>query len=108
MLKGRVASEVRSDLFGHEGETETARTYDEEVELSIKLNALQLLTPLTEHIAPSLPINIRPLNRLRHGNRGPASRLGSTGSKKSMVQPNDGDKSLVLSGAKACRKERKI
>lgn len=52
MLKGRVASEVRCDLFGHEGETETARTYDEEVELSIKLDALQLLTPITAHIAP--------------------------------------------------------
>jgi integrase len=107
MLKGRVASEVRCDLFGHEGETETARTYDEEVELSIKLDALQLLTPLTEHIAPSLPINIRPLNRLRHGNRGPASRLGPSASKKSMVQPNDGDRSLVLRAAKACRKEQK-
>ncbi|MEJ8629477.1 hypothetical protein P0F65_05875 [Sphingomonas sp. I4] len=30
MLKGRVEDSVRCDIFGHEGETETARTYDEE------------------------------------------------------------------------------
>jgi len=80
MLKGRVASEVRCDLFGHEGETETARTYDEEVELSIKLDALHLLTPLTAHIPVSQPINIRPVHRLRHGVPKPVRRPTSTGS----------------------------
>jgi integrase len=78
LLKGRVASEVRCDLFGHEGETETARTYDEEAELSIKLEALQLLTPITAHIQPSHPINIRPVHRLRHGSRASTSRLNPT------------------------------
>jgi integrase len=78
MMKGLVASEVRCDLFGHEGETETARTYDEEAELSIKLEALQLLTPITAHIQPSHPINIRPVHRLRHGSRASTSRLNPT------------------------------
>lgn len=75
MLKGRVSDSVRCDIFGHEGETETARTYDEEAELEVKLDALRLLTPLTEHILASLPIRIRPADRLRHGVRGPKSRL---------------------------------
>ncbi|WP_156364008.1 hypothetical protein [Sphingomonas sp. Leaf198] len=78
MMKGRVASEVRCDLFGHEGETETARTYDEEAELSIKLEALQLLTPITAHIQPSHPINIRPVHRLRHRSRASTLRLSPT------------------------------
>jgi len=78
MMKGRVTSEVRCDLFGHEGETETVRTYDEEAELSIKLEALQLLTPITAYIQPSHPINIRPVHRLRHGSRASTSRLSPT------------------------------
>ncbi|MDR6116041.1 MULTISPECIES: hypothetical protein [unclassified Sphingomonas] len=75
MLKGVVPDSVRCDIFGHEGETETARTYDEEANLSIKLEALKHLTPLTEHIPATLPIRIRPANRLKFGVRVP-SRLG--------------------------------
>ena len=75
ILKGVVPDSVRCDIFGHEGETETARTYDDEAELSIKLEALKHLTPLTAHIQPSLPIHIRPANRLKFGVRTP-SRLG--------------------------------
>ncbi|WP_375271462.1 hypothetical protein [Sphingomonas sp.] len=67
MMKGKVEDSVRGDIFGHEGDTETARTYDEEAELHIKLEALKLLTPITQQIQPSLPIRIRPLDRLRHG-----------------------------------------
>ena len=58
MLKGRVPDSVRCDIFGHEGETETERTYDEEAELEVKLDALRLLTPLTAHIPASLPVRI--------------------------------------------------
>lgn len=78
ILKGKVQDSVRCDIFGHEGETETSRTYDEEADLAIKLDALGYLTPLTEHIKPSLPIRIRPVGRLRHGVRKPSqpSRLG--------------------------------
>lgn len=75
MLKGLVQDSVRCDIFGHEGETETARTYDEEADLSIKLEALKHLTPLTAHIPATLPIRIRPANRLKFGVRVP-SRLG--------------------------------
>lgn len=75
MLKGVVPDSVRCDIFGHEGETETARSYDDEAELSIKLEALRYLTPLTEHLQPSLPIRIRPASRLKFGVRIP-SRLG--------------------------------
>lgn len=75
ILKGVVPDSVRCDIFGHEGETETARTYDDEAELSIKLEALKHLTPLTAHIQPSLPIRIRPANRLKFGVR-TLSRLG--------------------------------
>jgi integrase len=78
MLKGKVQDSVRCDIFGHEGETETSRTYDEEADLAIKLDALRHLTPLTQHIKPSLPIRIRTMARLRHGVRNPSqpSRLG--------------------------------
>lgn len=72
MLKGIVPDSVRCDIFGHEGETETARTYDDEADLSIKLDALRHLTPLTEHIQPTLPIRIRPADRLRFGVRTPS------------------------------------
>jgi hypothetical protein len=65
MLKGVVPDSVRCDIFGHESEAETARTYDDEADLSIKLEALRFLTPLTEHLQPSLPIRIRPANRLK-------------------------------------------
>ena len=75
MLKGRVPDSVRCDIFGHERETETERTYDEEAELEVKLDALRLLTPLTAHIPASLPIRIRPAERLRHGVRGPKSQF---------------------------------
>jgi hypothetical protein len=67
MLKGRVTDSVRCDLFGHEGETETERTYDEEADLLVKLDALKLLSPVTKHIEPVLPIRIRSADRLRHG-----------------------------------------
>lgn len=67
MLKGKVTDSVRCDLFGHEGETETERTYDEEADLSVKLDALRLLSPVTEHILPTFPVTIRPPERLRHG-----------------------------------------
>lgn len=67
MLKGRVPDSVRCDLFGHEGETETERTYDEEADLSVKLDALRLLSPVTEHILPAFPVTIRSPERLRHG-----------------------------------------
>lgn len=67
LLKGRVPDSLRCDIFGHEGETETASTYDEEAELELKLEALRLLTPLTAQIEASLPIRIRPPERLRHG-----------------------------------------
>lgn len=69
LLKGHVQDSVRCDLFGHEGETETSRTYDEEADLGIKLEALRHITLLTAHIRPSLPIRIRPADRLRHGVR---------------------------------------
>ncbi|MFW2853592.1 hypothetical protein ACM61V_17055 [Sphingomonas sp. TX0543] len=77
MLKGVVPDSVRCNIFGHEGETEKARTFDDEADLSIKLEALKHLTPLTEHIPPVLPIRIRPANRLKFGGRIP-SRLGRT------------------------------
>ena len=72
MMKGHVEDSVRCDIFGHEGETETARTYDEEAELTVKLAALRWLTPLTAHIQAQ-PVRIRPADRLRHGVRGPSS-----------------------------------
>lgn len=74
-MKGRVPSEVRCDIFGHEGETETARTYDEEAELSLKLDALKLLTPLTAHIPATLPIRLRPPERRQHRTRAAKVRL---------------------------------
>lgn len=82
MLKGKVEDSVRCDIFGHEGETETSSTYDEEANLAIKLDALRYLTPLTEHIKPNLPVRIRPTARLRHGVRKPSqpSRLGLSSS----------------------------
>lgn len=67
MMKGKVEDSLRGDIFGHEGSTETSRTYDEEAELNLKLEALKLLTPLTAHIAPALPIRLRPAQRLKHG-----------------------------------------
>ena len=78
MLKGLVQDSVRCDIFGHEGDTETARTYDDEAELSIKLDALKFTTPFTQHINANLPVRIRPKDRLRHGVRTPRqkSRLG--------------------------------
>ncbi len=66
-LKGRVSDSLRCDIFGHEGETETASTYDDEADLQLKLDALALLTPFTAHIQPHLPVRIRPAERLRHG-----------------------------------------
>jgi hypothetical protein len=81
ILKGVVPDSVRCDIFGHEGETETARTYDDEAELSIKLEALKHLTPLTAHIHPSLPIRVRPTSRLKFGVRTP-SRLGPPKARK--------------------------
>jgi integrase len=74
-MKGRVPSEVRCDIFGHEGETETARTYDEEAELSLKLDALKLLTPLTAHIPATLPIRLRLPERRQHRTRAAKVRL---------------------------------
>jgi len=75
MLKGKAEDSIRCDIFGHAGETETSRNYDEEANLAIKLDALRHLTPLTERI---MPIRIRPMARLRHGVRKPSqpSRLG--------------------------------
>ncbi|WP_156347832.1 hypothetical protein [Sphingomonas sp. Leaf231] len=74
-LKGRVSDSVRCDIFGHEGETETASTYDDEADLQLKFDALALLTPFTAHIEPHLPVRIRPLDRLRHGASWRQSRL---------------------------------
>ena len=78
MLKGRVSDSLRCDIFGHEGETETASTYDDEADLDLKLGALMLLTPLTAQIEPHLPIRIRPLDRLRHGASWRRPRLKTT------------------------------
>lgn len=69
MMKGKVEDSVRCDILGHEGETETARTYDEEADLSDKIAALSLLSPFTEHIAAIRPIRLRPADRQKHGSR---------------------------------------
>ncbi|WP_239805684.1 hypothetical protein [Croceicoccus hydrothermalis] len=68
ILKGKVADSVRCDIFGHEGQTETERTYDEEAELGDKLIALEHLSFLTEHIEPT-KLRLRPPDRQRHGAR---------------------------------------
>ena len=68
ILKGKVADSVRCDIFGHEGNTETEQTYDEEAELGDKLAALQHLSFLTAHIEQR-PLRLRPLERQRHGAR---------------------------------------
>lgn len=67
MMKGKVEDSVRRDILGHEGDTETDRTYDEEAELSDKLVALTLLSPLTAHISAVMPIRLRPVERQQHG-----------------------------------------
>lgn len=69
MLKGKVPDSVRCDILGHEGETETERSYDEEAELSDKLVAITFLSPLTAHIQTVAPIRLRPLERQKHGAR---------------------------------------
>jgi integrase len=66
MMKGKVADSVRIDILGHEGDKETLRTYDDEAALELKLEALKLLSPLTEHI-PATPLRIRPAERLVFG-----------------------------------------
>ena len=68
ILKGKVADSVRCDIVGHEGNTETEQTYDEEAELMDKLAALQHLSFLTAHIEPK-KLRLRPLDRQRHGAR---------------------------------------
>ena len=68
ILKGKVADSVRCDIFGHEGNTETEQTYDEEAELGDKLAALQHLSFLTAHIEPK-QLRLRPPDRQRHGAR---------------------------------------
>lgn len=68
ILKGKVADSVRCDIFGHEGNTETEQTYDEEAELADKLVALQNLSFLTANIEPK-KLRLRPLDRQRHGAR---------------------------------------
>lgn len=69
LMKGRVSDSVRVDIIGHEGETETDRTYDEEADLATKLDALKLLSPITQHLMPVSPIRLRPADRLKHGGR---------------------------------------
>lgn len=66
ILKGKVSDSVRCDIFGHEGETETEQTYDEEAELTDKLAALKHLSFLTAHLEPKT-LRLRPLDRQRHG-----------------------------------------
>jgi hypothetical protein len=68
LLKGRVEDSVRIDILGHEGDNETTRTYDEEADLVSKLEALSLLSPLTEHL-PAVPLRLRPLRRQKFGGR---------------------------------------
>ncbi|WNO53161.1 hypothetical protein [Stakelama saccharophila] len=69
VMKGKVEDSVRCDILGHEGETETARTYDEEAELSVKLDALKPLSLFTKHIEPVRPVRLRPADRQKHGAR---------------------------------------
>ena len=77
LMKGKVPDSIRIDIIGHEGENETMRTYDEEASLADKLNALQTLTPLTEHI-PYMPLNLRPAERQRHGARRGRQKISAT------------------------------
>jgi hypothetical protein len=66
LLKGRVPDSVRIDILGHEGDNETTRTYDEEADMASKLEALSLLSPLTQHLAAA-PMRLRPLRRQNFG-----------------------------------------
>jgi integrase len=68
LLKGRVPDSVRIDILGHEGDNETTRTYDEEADMASKLEALSLLSPLTEHLEP-IPLRVRPARRQTFGSR---------------------------------------
>lgn len=68
MMKGKIQDSVRIDILGHEGETETTRTYDEEAALEDKLRALEILTPLTTHIT-ARPLRLRPPERQKFGAR---------------------------------------
>tara|TARA_B100000678_G_scaffold290047_1_gene302018 strand:+ start:336 stop:566 length:231 start_codon:yes stop_codon:yes gene_type:complete len=68
-MRGKVEDSVRCDIPGHEAETETARTYDEEAELSDKLAALELLSMFTRHIEPVRPLRLRSADRQKHAAR---------------------------------------
>lgn len=68
MMKGKVEDSVRFDILGHEGENTTTRIYDEEAELSEKLKALHLVSPLTERLHRH-QLRLRPTERQRFGAR---------------------------------------
>jgi integrase len=68
MMKGKVQDSVRFDILGHEGENTTMRVYDEEAELEEKLEALRLVSSLTEHIQQH-NLRLRPVDRQRFGAR---------------------------------------
>lgn len=68
MMKGKVPDSVRIDILGHEGESETTRTYDEEASLKDKFDALKFLTPFTVDIEPK-PLHLRPADRQKFGAR---------------------------------------
>lgn len=76
LMKGHVEDSVRIDILGHEGDNETTRTYDEEADMASKLEALSLLSILTQHLR-AYPIRLRPVARQKFGSsRGRPARRG--------------------------------
>lgn len=66
MKDAGVPDSVRFDIIGHEGENTTQRIYDNEAALEAKLNALQHVTPLTQHLKAH-PLRLRPPERQKFG-----------------------------------------
>lgn len=66
MKDAGVLDSVRFDIIGHEGENTTQRIYDNEAALEAKLNALQHVTPLTQHLKAQ-PLRLRPPERQKFG-----------------------------------------
>ena len=66
LMKGKVPDSVRQDILGHEGDSTITKFYDEDASLEEKLKALELMTPLTEHLQ-RFPLNLRPRDRQKYG-----------------------------------------
>jgi hypothetical protein len=66
LMLGKAAPELRQDILGHSGNSETRKTYDEPASLDLKRTALTSLTPITEHIKAH-PLNLRPKEWARYG-----------------------------------------